>query len=136
MATKEELLIEELTNLDTESRDACTVVGWMLIRALRRVSGQTDAQFVDIGQAHWDIVAGVAISLVGCRGPVESLCSLGWYSMHLAGQHLSAARDAFRFAAVRQALAGGVPDRIKAIVRGVDASLSSPYPGEGAQHVN
>ena len=136
MKSKEERLIEELTKLDAESRGACTVVGWMLIRALRRVSGQTDAQIVDIGQAHWDMVAGAAISLVGCGGPVESLCALAWYSISLSGQHLSLARDAYRFAKLRQALAGGIPDRIRAIARGVDASLSSPYPGGEELNVN
>lgn len=130
--SKEQILIAELSALDLDHRAMATVVGWILIRSLRRVTGTTDVErwLLGLGEAHWDVMAGMALSLVGCLNEVDSLSSLGWYAMRLAGTHLGSRQDAGRFAEFRKNLAGGVPERIRAIVSGVTASLGMPYPGD------
>lgn len=118
-----DILSNELHELDSHTRSSALVVGWLFMRALRRVSGQCDVESADIGEEHWDILAGLAMCLTGCRGPVESLSALGWYSMHLGVRHL---RDPELFAELCNHLVSPPPAVVKAIVVLVDAALCSP----------
>lgn len=127
----EEEIVQELTDMDVETSGACLVAGWLLLRSLRRVSGQPGALGIDIAPGHWDIIAGLAIAFVGCQGAVESLCALGGYSMHLARQH-----RLFEVLRPHLHLDSVVPDRIRAIVRAVSDSLDTPYTGQDVSNVN
>jgi hypothetical protein len=113
------LLVEEFYREPHDAQKETVLLGICLAAAVRRVSGTGTA--LELSQPHWDVIAGAAMALSGCRGPVVVFAALEWYAVHVAGVHLFG--DERKLMSLRHYLQREVPDRIKAIVRDVDGAL-------------
>jgi hypothetical protein len=113
------LLVEEFSRQPHQLKKETVILGICLAAAVRRVSGTGTA--LELSQPHWDLIAGAAMALSGCRGPVVVFAALEWYAVHVAGVHLFG--NERKLMALRHALQHEVPQRIKDIVRDVDGAL-------------
>jgi hypothetical protein len=120
------LLVQEFYQQPLRVQSETVLLGISLAAAVRRVSGTGTT--LELGPAHWDVIAGAAIALSGCRGPVELFSALICYSAKVSAAHLSWIGDEDGSETVARVLSTATPQRVMDVVRAVTSALAAEDP--------